>query len=57
MALTGVVFALRNAFDRDKVTKKFYDQFKKEHADFLKFIKGIPVEPTGSGTPRSCSTG
>ncbi len=44
MALTGVVFALRDAFDRDKVTKKFYDQFKKEHADFLKFIKGIPVD-------------
>ena len=44
LALTGVVFALRDAFDRDKVTKKFYDQFKKEHADFLKFIKGIPVD-------------
>ncbi|MGA2701848.1 MAG: hypothetical protein ABSH35_12230 [Isosphaeraceae bacterium] len=44
LAITGVVFALRDAFDRDKVTKKFYDQFKKEHADFLKFIKGIPVD-------------
>jgi hypothetical protein len=44
LALTGVVFALRDAFDRDKVTKKFYDLFKKEHADFLKFIKGIPVD-------------
>jgi len=44
LALTGVVFALRDAFDRDKVTKKFYDQFKKEHADFLKFIKGIPID-------------
>ncbi|CAN5267160.1 hypothetical protein BH11PLA2_BH11PLA2_37110 [soil metagenome] len=31
----------RAAFDVDKVTKKFYDRFKAEHAAFLKFIKGI----------------
>ena len=41
LTLTGVVFRLRDAFDRDKVTKKFYDHFKKEHTAFLKFIKGI----------------
>lgn len=29
------------AFDVDKVTKKFYERFKAEHAAFLKFIKGI----------------
>ncbi len=28
----------------DKVTKKFYDRFKAEHAAFLKFIKGIKAE-------------
>lgn len=32
------------AFDVEKVTKKFYEQFKKEHDAFLKFIKGIPEE-------------
>ncbi len=33
---------LRAAFDVEKVTKRFYDRFKKEHTAFLKFIKGIP---------------
>ena len=32
------------AFDVEKVTKKFYDLFKKEHDAFLKFVKGIPDE-------------
>ena len=32
------------AFDVDKITKRFYDRFQKEHAAFLKFIKGIPSE-------------
>jgi hypothetical protein len=27
--------------NNEKVTKKFYESFKKEHATFLKFIKGI----------------
>ena len=30
------------AFDVERVTKRFYDRFKTEHAAFLKFIKGIP---------------
>ena len=34
----------RNAFDVERVTKKFYDQFKKEHTAFLGFIQGIPVK-------------
>jgi len=32
----------REAFDVDKVTKKFYESFKAEHTAFLKFIKGFP---------------
>lgn len=32
------------AFDVDKVTKRFYDQFKAEHAAFLKLIRGIKSE-------------
>lgn len=41
LTLTGVVFKLRDAFDRDKITKKFYDYFKKQHTTFLDFIQGI----------------
>lgn len=33
---------VKKAFDVEKVTKKFYERFKKEHDDFHKFIKGIP---------------
>ena len=36
--VTGHVLA---AFDVEKVTKRFYDRFKKEHQDFLGFIEGI----------------
>jgi hypothetical protein len=39
--LTGATHRLRDAFDRDRVTKKFYDRFKTEHTAFLAFIKGI----------------
>ena len=31
------------AFDVEGVTKKFYERFKKEHSEFLGFIKGIPI--------------
>jgi hypothetical protein len=41
LTLTGVVFRLRDAFDRDRITRRFYDHFKREHAAFLAFIKGI----------------
>ena len=32
------------AFDVEKVTKKFFERFQKEHAAFHKFIDGIKVE-------------
>ncbi|MBI4559402.1 MAG: transposase, partial [Candidatus Hydrogenedentes bacterium] len=32
----------RAAFNIDRVVKRFYEQFRKEHAAFLKFIEGIP---------------
>lgn len=41
LTLFDVTGRTRAAFDVDKVTKKFYDRFKKEHSDFLQFIKGI----------------
>ena len=39
--LLGMTSRARKAFDLDKVTKKFYDIFKKQHAAFLKAITGI----------------
>ena len=39
---TGTVTSRLKAFDVEKVTKKFYERFKTEHASFLGFIKGIP---------------
>ena len=39
---TSDVFSrVRTAFDVEKVTKRFYDRFKKEHHDFLSFIEGF----------------
>jgi hypothetical protein len=40
--ITDATSRVRSAFDVEKVTKKFYVRFKKEHDAFLKFIKGIP---------------
>jgi hypothetical protein len=39
--LTQASTKVRKAFDVDKVTKKFYDQFKTEHGAFQEFITGI----------------
>lgn len=41
LVLTDVTRRAREGFDVERVTKKFYEQFKKEHAAFLDFIKGI----------------
>ena len=41
LTIGHVVSRVRAAFDVDKVTKKFYDRFKKEHSAFLDFITGI----------------
>src|SRR5579864_5225216 len=32
---------VRQSFDMDRVTKRFYDRFKGEHTAFLQFIEGI----------------
>jgi len=34
----------RAAFDVEKITKKFYEQFKDQHAAFMSFIKGIKAD-------------
>ncbi len=35
---------VRQTFDVERVTKKFYDRFKTEHAAFLKLIQGITAQ-------------
>ena len=42
LALPDVTGRVRAAFDMERVTKRFYDRFKREHAQFLKFLKEIP---------------
>lgn len=41
VTLTGVIKGLRSAFDRDRVSKRFYEHFKNEHQAFSEFIQGI----------------
>jgi len=41
VTLTDVIVGLRRAFDRDRVSKAFYDRFKSEHEAFSGFIAGI----------------
>lgn len=44
LSLVDVTRRARSAFDVERVTKRFYDEFRKQHAAFLKFITGIPVK-------------
>ena len=41
LTLAGTTLRLRDAFDREKITKKFYDAFKNQHDKFLGFIEGL----------------
>ena len=41
ITLTEVIAGMRSAFDRDRVSKKFYDRFKDEHQKFSEFIEGL----------------
>lgn len=41
LSLPDVTRRARSGFDVERVTKRFYDRFQKEHAAFLKFIAGI----------------
>ena len=42
ITLTDVRGRVRAAFDVERITKRFYDRFKTEHAQFLSFLEGIP---------------
>src|SRR3989304_4177856 len=44
LTIVDVTIRARTAFDVERVTRRFYDRFKTEHAAFLKFHKGIPDE-------------
>ena len=41
ITLTDVITGLSKAFDRDKISKSFYDKFKAQHDAFADFIKGL----------------
>lgn len=45
LTLPDIAGRIRSALDVDKITKKFYDRFKTEHAAFLKLVKGIKSDP------------
>ena len=42
LSIVDVTGRVRAAFDVERVTKRFYERFKKEHDAFLRFLKGIP---------------
>lgn len=42
LGLVQVTSKVRKQLDVEKITKRFYERFKKEHNAFLKFVKGIP---------------
>ncbi len=42
LTLPDVTGRVQAAFDVERITKRFYDRFKTEHARFLKFLNGIP---------------
>jgi hypothetical protein len=41
VTLTEVITGLRRAFDRDRVSKNFFDRFQEQHAALADFIKGL----------------
>jgi hypothetical protein len=41
LTLAGATLRMRDAFDREKITKRFYEAFKQQHDSFLGFIDGL----------------
>jgi hypothetical protein len=44
LTIVDVHSRIQRGLYAERVTKRFYDRFKTEHAAFLKFVKGIPDE-------------
>ena len=42
LTIIGVTSRVQASFDIERVTKRFYDHFKREHTAFLKYLIGIP---------------
>lgn len=57
LTLVNVTSRASAAFDVEKITKGFYDRFKKEHTAFLGFINGITNVADREWYARSCSIG
>ncbi|MCE5359746.1 hypothetical protein [Candidatus Igneacidithiobacillus taiwanensis] len=43
ITLTDVITGLKHAFDRNRVSRSFYDRFKAQHEAFAEFIEGLSV--------------
>ena len=41
LTLSETTQRLKTAFDQEKVTKRFYESFRKEHEKFLNFVEGL----------------
>lgn len=41
LTLAGTTLRLRDAFDRERITKRFYGEFEVQHQAFLGFIQGL----------------
>jgi hypothetical protein len=41
LTLFGTTVRMRDAFDRERITRRFYEEFKRQHEQFLGFIKGL----------------
>ena len=44
LGTAAVAARVRSALDAERVTKRFYDRFQKEHGAFLTFIEGISAQ-------------
>ena len=42
LSIVDVIARVGTVFDVEKITKKFYELFQKEHDTFQKFVRGIP---------------
>ncbi len=49
LTLPDVTGRVQAGFDVEKVTRRFYEHFKREHTAFLNFLKGIPDEEMQRG--------
>ena len=56
LSVSTVTARVKNALDVEKVTRRFYDRFRKELSAFSTFIEGIAVEANRDWYASSCST-